>query len=301
MGEVVQCDGCPAPIIDRTAGTISVTASRRIQKEVKKYLALLEESTYKQVVIEAKIIEVSLTEHSAIGIDWEGVFSGVDVSGKEFGGNVGLGDPATDLLYSAANGWERFLTSITIDDVPWSVVVSAFGEYGDTKILANPKLHILNGHSAILSAGQVLSYLEGCDVTQTDFGGIAQEAEINSVTEGLTVGIKANIINDEEIILYVFPAITRLIQFRSIFESACGRIEAPEMAVREMATYAKVNNGSILVIGGLIQETNETVIKKVPVLGDIPYIGKYLFSYEEIDSKTQELVILLKPKIVTTK
>ncbi|MBW1829019.1 MAG: hypothetical protein JRI74_06330, partial [Deltaproteobacteria bacterium] len=263
-------------------------------------LARIEKEAYNQVVIEAKIIEVALTEDHATGTDWENVFSGADLSGKEIGGTLGLGDPATNLLYESGEGWSTFLDTISIQDVPWSVVVSAFSQYGDARIVANPKVHILNGHAAVLSAGQVTSYLEGCDVSTTEFGGLEIEAQVSSITEGLSVGIKANIVDDDEVVLYVFPAITRLIELRQIFSSQCGEIEAPEMAVREMATYAKVRNKEILVIGGLIQENNGTDTKKVPIMGDLPFLGKF-FTYERIKNKTTELVILLKPTILMDK
>lgn len=297
LTSIVNCDGCPAPLIDRTLGSITVTASKRVQKEVEEQLAIIEKEAYKQVVIEAKIIEVALTEDHATGIDWENVLSGADLTGKEIGGMLGLGDPATGLIYESGEGWSTFLDTISISDVPWSVVVSAFSQYGDARIVANPKLHILNGHGAVLSAGQVTSYLEGCDVSTTEFGGLEIEAQVSSITEGLSVGIKANIVGEEEVVLYVFPAITRLIELRQIFSSQCGEIEAPEMAVREMATYAKVKDQEILIIGGLIQENNSTDTKKVPVLGDMPFLGKF-FTYERIHNKTTELVILLKPRIL---
>ncbi|MBW2266677.1 MAG: hypothetical protein JRF28_11065, partial [Deltaproteobacteria bacterium] len=98
-------------------------------------------------------------------------------------------------------------------------------------------------------------------------------------------------------ILYVFPAITRIIKLRDISLTDCGMVQAPETAVREMATYAKVRDGGLLVIGGLISEAEEINSKKVPYLGDLPYLGR-AFSYETIKKTTTELVILLKPKII---
>lgn len=298
LTEIVNCDGCPAPSIDKTLGAITITASKRVHGDVERHLAMVEKQAYKQVIIEAKIIEVTLTEEWAKGIDWENVFSSTDLQGKTLGGTVGLGDPTTGLWYEHGSGWNRFLETISIQDVPWSVAVSAFEIFGDTRIVANPKVHILNGHGAVLSAGQVRKYLESCSATVSEFGQVELEAEIAALTEGLSIGIKANIMNDDEVVLYVFPAITRLIELRDIFESDCGQIQAPEMAVREMATYAKVNSGNILVIGGLIQDAEETETKQVPILADMPYLGK-LFKYEVVDNRQRELVILLKPRIVS--
>jgi len=295
---IVNCDGCDAPLIDKTLGVITITASKRVHADVERHLAMVERQAYKQVIIEAKIIEVTLTEEWAKGIDWENVFSSTDLQGKTLGGTIGLGDPATGLLWSKDGGWDRFLDTISIQDVPWSVAVSAFEIYGDTRIVANPKVHILNGHGAVLSAGQVRKYLESCTATVSEFGFVELEADIGTLTEGLSIGIKANIMNDDEVVLYVFPAITRLVEMRDIFESQCGQIQAPEMAVREMATYAKVDDGSILVIGGLIQDGEVKETKQVPVLADLPFLGKF-FKYETVDNTQRELVILLKPRIVS--
>jgi type II secretory pathway component GspD/PulD (secretin) len=175
--------------------------------------------------------------------------------------------------------------------------VSAFREYGDTKLVSNPKVHLLNGHGAVLSAGQQLVYLSGCETTESDAGNRTASPITNSVTLGLTVGIKANILNQEEVILYVFPALTRgeLINIGGLTD--CGQIQAPQIFVREMATHAKLKDGEMLVIGGLIQKNDDTTKKKVPFLGDIPILGS-LFRYEAIDNESTELVIVLKPRIL---
>lgn len=301
---IVNCDGCPEPLIDRSLGTITITASRSVHKAVQSHLDALEKEAYKQVVIEAKIIEVALSEDYSKGIDWGDVFSSVaendDIQGKSLGGAVGLGPPGSDVLWSKDGGWNRFLDYVTIGDISWDVVISAFEIYGDTRIVSNPKVHILNGHGAVMSAGQVIKYLEACDVSEGELGGLEYEAKIASITEGLSIGIKANVKGDDEVVLYVFPAITRLIQLKDIFDSPCGRIQAPEMAVRELATYAKVRDGEFLVIGGLIQKSDDEQIKSVPVLGDLPFLGKF-FRYEAANNSKSELVIILKPRIIAAK
>ncbi|MBW1850867.1 MAG: hypothetical protein JRJ15_05435 [Deltaproteobacteria bacterium] len=291
LGSIVQCDGCPAPVIDRTTGTITISASRRVHEDIENHLSLLKKEAYKQVIIEAKVIEVVLSEDHQTGIDWEDVF-------LRQGVEVGLTKDGSGQIWTKENGWDRFLNSLTLTDATWDVVISAFQMYGDTRIKSNPKVHILNGHGAVLSAGQVVTYLDGCSVTtNTDSSLTTSEPSTASVTEGLSIAVKANIIDDKEVILYVFPAITRIIKLRDISLTDCGMVQAPETAVREMATYAKVRDGGLLVIGGLISEAEEINSKKVPYLGDLPYLGR-AFSYETIKKTTTELVILLKPKII---
>ena len=291
LKSIVQCDGCPAPIIDRSTGTITINASKRVHKDVESHLSVLKKEAYKQVAIEAKVIEVVLSEDHETGIDWEDVF-------LQQGAQVGITEDGSGQIWTKDGGWSRFLNSLTLTDATWDVVISAFQIYGDTRIKSNPKVHILNGRGAVLSSGQVVTYLESCEVTtNTDSNLTTSEPSTGSVTEGLSIAVKANIVDDKEVILYVFPAITRLIQLRDISLTECGQIQAPETAVREMATYARVRDGELLVIGGLISESEDTESKKVPYLGDLPYLGK-AFSYEKVTKTTSELVILLKTKII---
>ena len=293
LEQIAECDDCPAPVIDRSLGMITINAPKRIHRDVQEYLDSLKKEAYKQVIIEAKILEVELRDTHREGINWDDIFNQ-----REVNGTVSFGQLTNGLIHTTRNlHVGKLLRDITIQSpMAWTLVVSFFKQYGDTRIISNPKVSILNGHSAVLSAGQNRTYLESCDATiEENF--ITLEAKVNSVTEGLSIGIKANVLGEDEVILYVFPAITRLIELRDIFQSECGMIQAPETAVREMATFAKVKNNEVLVIGGLITKSDEEATEKVPYLGDIPLVGR-LFKEELTDGRSRELVILLKPRIV---
>jgi general secretion pathway protein D/MSHA biogenesis protein MshL len=294
LGTIMNCSDCPKPVIDKALGIVTITAPRRTHREVERYLASLEKEAHRQVIIEAKILEIGLTKDHSTGVDWENIFSN-----KTFTGSINL---KPTLYAEGGSGPGRLLKSVTVSTpVSWQLIVSAFREYGDTRTLANPKVSLMNGHSAVLSAGQQNVYLSGCDVAVSETGVITSSTPItNSVTEGLTVGIKPNITDTQEVVLYVFPAVTRLIRMVNIGVSACGTIQAPETSVREMATYAKVKNGEILIIGGLIQSRILETKKKVPVLGNLPLLGG-LFRYESMTDNNLELVILIRPRIISSK
>ena len=288
------CEGFPNPVIDKALGLITISAPRRIHKDVGRYLDSVKKEAYKQVIIEAKILEVTLTEDHSTGIDWENTFSNIQI-----GGSINL---RPNLYAHGPSGGVRgtFLESITITSpIPWSAVVSAFREYGDTKVISNPKVHLLNGHGAVLNAGQQLVYLSGCEVTESDAGNRTASPQIENVMLGLSVGIKVNIIGDKEVILYVLPALIsgELVNVGGMTD--CGQLQAPRTNVRQMATHAKLRDGELLVIGGLIQRSEDKTEKKVPLLSAIPILG-YLFKYEEIDNDVRELVILLKPRIINS-
>lgn len=291
LGKVVVCEGCASPIINRSLGIITVTAPQRIQEAVKDHLDLLQNEAYKQVVIEAKIIEVALSEGHQTGIDWSSVL----------GNGIGLTANLTPdgQLWSKDGGWDRFLDSIVLDDTSWSVVVHAFETYGDVRLVANPKIHVLNGRGALINVTENSEYVSEVTVTVSgDSGAMSTSVTTSEISEGLSLAVKASIINDEEVMLYVFPTVARLLGDFTTFDFGDGEVQLADTAVRQMSTYAKVKNNSFLVIGGLVDSSEDTVTSKVPVLGDIPFLGEYLFSYEQTIKETTELVILLKPRIL---
>jgi len=295
LAQLVKCSDCPAPIVDRVIGMITISAPKEIHRNVERYLTSLKTEAYKQVVIEAKIIEVALSEQYEAGVDWSNIFKN-----RGFSGQVTFGSETEGLIYDSEDHFNvgDFIRDITITSPEsWELIVSAFEEYGDTTLISNPKINLLNGHGAVLSAGEQTVYLTGCNVTTTESGVTTSSPEIGAVTEGLTMGVKANIMNDDEVILYVFPALTRLLDLKNISNTNCGVVQAPETSVREMATFAKVKDGELLIIGGLIQKRDQVDKSKVPILGDIPLLGK-AFQYESSMELSTELVIIIKPRIL---
>jgi len=292
IGKVVVCEGCASPIVNRSLGIITVTAPKRIQEAVKDHLDLLQNEAHKQVVIEAKIIEVVLSEGHQTGIDWDSVLG----SGIGLTGNL----TPSGQLWSKANGWDRFLDSVILNDTTWSVVLHAFETYGDVRLVSNPKIHVLNGRGALINVTENSEYVSEVTTTVSgDSGAMSTSVTTTEISEGLSLAVKANIISDEEVMLYVFPTVARLLgDFTSVQVDQYSSVQLADTAVRQMSTYAKVKNNSFLVVGGLVDKSENTITTKVPVLGDIPYLGKYLFSYEEITNETTELVILLKPRIL---
>lgn len=293
LKEIIKCDGCPGPSIDKNLGIITIRAPRRVQNEVKEYLEKLELEASRQVVVEAKIIEVSLSKEHQTGIDWEDVFGG-----EGLGINANL--TPSGQVWSKDTGWDRFLDSITLDDTSWDLAVHAFETYGDIRIISNPKVHILNGRSALLNVTKNKEYVSKVETSQSAESSLSTTTITTSdISEGLSMAVKVNIINDEEVMLYIFPTVARLIgdfETYTVSETA-GSVQLATTAVRQMSTYAKVKDSQFLVIGGLIDKSDSTTTKKLPILGDIPYLGKF-FSYEFIDNTSTELVILLKPKIL---
>ncbi len=308
----------PYFFIDKSLGLITVTAPLRLQNIIDRYFKNLNREIYRQVSIEAKIIEVFLRDNSTIGINWKTVFDGLNINGV-----LGFGNPAAAVadgvvagtigqIYpqskyrNAYNGHDAgdhvpFLSKVTIGDVGFSAILNALNTQGDAKVLSNPKITTMNGQAAILSVFKNTAYIKKVEVDRgtTDSPGDKYTITPGTVSEGVSLGVLPSIVDDDTVILHLTPITTDLVEDKieeRVFPDG-SRIGLPKVNVREMSTMVKVHNNEMLIIGGLIDSVEGSNGNFAPVLGDIPVL-KYLFGYEEKRMEKRELVILLTPKVI---
>lgn len=294
--------------IDQSVGLITVTAPRPLLDKVELYLTTLREEVYRQVVIEAKIIEVYLQDNSKIGLDWSLVLKDFDITGTTFFGTAGTGGDGQVYPWIPAEGdadsITTFVSKITLNPANFSVMLNALNEQGDANVLSNPKLTVLNGQPALISVGQDIAYIKTVSRNVDSGSGstlttVTYTAEVDNVVEGVALGVVASIVNDDRVVLHLTPVTTNLvddpIEYRTFGDGL--EVGLPRVGVRQMSTMVEVDNGEMLVIGGLIDEIESTEGKFAPVVGEIPLV-KYLFGAEEKIREKRELVILLTPRII---
>lgn len=280
-------------IIDKPVGLITVSAPRPLLDRLDKYFTSLKRELYKQINIEAKIIEVHLTDNSSIGINWTKILDSFQLSGLvEFGDAFGMVWPNPNA--------DSFVRSISLNAAPFDVFLNALKEEGDTNILSNPKISVMNGQPALITVGRNTTYIDKIDAkenntsTGTTFTYTVQTERILS---GVGLALTATILNDDEVIMNLVPVTSQLeepIEYKAV---GLGEVGLPIVNVREMSTTVKVKNGEMLVIGGLIDNTTDTQGEFLPILGSIPLL-KYMFGHEEKIQEKRELIILLKPTIL---
>jgi len=295
--------------IDKSIGLITVTAPRPLLEKVEYYIENLKKELYRQVVIEAKIIEVFLQDNSRKGIDWSLVLKDFNIDGLvEFGtggllGQVWPWNPPKEPKATANYPTEypdSFVSRVSLSAVPFSVFLNALNEQGDATVLSNPKLTVLNGQPALLSVGKDVSYIkEVSSDVNNETGTVTYTAETDSVVEGIAFGIMASILDDDSVVLHLTPITTDLVNDEIEYrEFGAGlSVGLPQVQIREMSTMVQVNNGEMLIIGGLIDSIESKKGEFAPIVGDIPFI-RYLFGVEEKRMEKRELVILLTPKII---
>lgn len=291
--------------VNKQAGLISVYANERLHKKVGSYLDALRKAATSQVLIEAKVLEVGLTDEFAAGIDW----NATDLFGKrlDFGVDT-VGDslaPAFDPPSSPTLGLAASYVSGNLN-----AAVEAMQRFGTVRALASPRLTVLNNQSAVLNVAKNQVYFEiEVDTSQTDSGTTTDiDSNIRNVPEGILINVQPSIdLDNQTIAMAVRPTVTRITEFVNDPGVAFAVADAgltipiespvPVVNVQEFDSVIQMNNKQAIVMGGLIQDRTTSTQNAVPVLGEIPVIGGLFRNQGDRIEKT-ELVVLLKATII---
>jgi len=282
--------------VNRMTGTIIVTAAKNELEKVENYLNAIKKVINRQVLVEAKIIEVSLSDGLQFGINWNFVLNTREGQSATFATQK-FADVA-----SAAN--PNFSVTTVASD--FTSMLRAIQTQGETRILSNPRVSIMNGQTAILSVGQDQNYISKIETITTTGNNPVTTFTVNtsSLLAGIMIGIVPFISESGEISLNITPITSDLIK---LDEKKLGTpdtsgnfpylIQLPIINLRQMNTTVKVRNGHMVIIGGLISNREELTDNQIPWLGDIPIFG-YLFKSRSKTVMKTELVVLLQPVII---
>lgn len=295
----------PRYSVNKQAGIISVFATERQHKQISQYLDALRKATTAQVLIEAKVLEVSLKDEFAAGIDWNAVnlFNdrlsfGVDTVGAALA-------PAFDPASAPALGFNAAYVSGDL-----TAAVQAMQRFGTVHALASPRLTVLNNQSAVLNVAKNQVYFE-LDVNTSSTDNVTTvdvDSNIRNVPEGVLINVQPSIdLDNDTISMAVRPTVTRITEYVNDPGVAFAIADAgladpitspvPVVNVQEFDSVIQMNNGQPIVMGGLIQDRSSSQQNAVPVLGEMPVIGGLFRNQGDSIEKT-ELVVLLKATIV---
>lgn len=287
--------------VNRQGGIISVFANERLHKQVTSYLNALRKSVSSQVLIEAKVLEVTLSDEFAAGIDWSAI--------NLFNNRLGLGASS-----GAANA---VLPSFTPAASPplgafigytsgnFNAAAEALSRFGTVRALASPRLTVLNNQSAVLNVAKNVVYFELDVETTTTEAGIQTNVDstIRNVPEGVLINVQPSIdLDDQTVAMSVRPTVTRIESYvndPAVSFASNGNIQSPVpvVNVQEFDSVIRVNNGQPIVLGGLIQDRTTSQQVGVPVLSEVPLVGALFRNQNDKINKT-ELVVFLRATIV---
>jgi len=271
--------------INKLTGTVMVRDRRENVILVRNLLEKTKETLSRQVLLEVKVFEVALTKERGWGIDWSFLTKRIiDEEKIIFSGATSLPLEAHSFLLSASHDLSQ-------------VVLQAIEEYGDVEILSNPRVKVMNGQTAIFSAGRILAFWElTAQAAGAEAGTPAVFPERKSVLVGLLLGLTPFISDDGTITLQITPIVTDVTDWER-FVWMGNEIKAPDVDVRQSATIVRAKDGESVIIGGLISSKKMKRVRSIPILANIPLLG-YLFKREETKKVKTELVIMITPHIV---
>ncbi|BAF70673.1 pilus (MSHA type) biogenesis protein MshL [Nitratiruptor sp. SB155-2] len=272
--------------LNKDASIVTVTGTKEELDKVERFLQKLQDRMHKQVMIEAKIIEVQYNDDQTVGIDWS-KFS-LDVTGSR----------SAQQSRSGSTKLNNFGTPDYFIGYNFSMqgLLDFLKKYGKVKILSNPKVMTLNNQPAIINVGDQLSYRYENGVVITGGNAVANQTySIGQTFVGISLYVIPEITENSDIIMKINPVTSALKNENIGYET--NRTLPPDIRLKQVTSIVKVKDGQKILIGGLISKNYSKQFNKVPVLGDIPIIG-YAFKSKNNSVKKSELFVLIIPKIV---
>jgi MSHA type pilus biogenesis protein MshL len=266
--------------INKNTGIITITDYAQNLKEAEKFLSEVNSEFSRQVSLQAKIMEVELSDKNQTGINWDYLAKRVSAST-----NFSLVSSGNVLTLRTKDSPNAGTTEKGL-----SVIINALSEYGKVNILSQPSLTVLNTQPACIQVGAVKNYISSM-TQETTQAGFLTGFGTSQITEGLTLSLIAKINPDNKVYLSLMPTIKEVSEIRTI-PIPGGTLEAPNVNTRALNTSVVVEQGDTLILGGLIRERDELREQKTPVLSSVPILGN-LFKQKTKSKVRTELVLLL--------
>lgn len=296
-------------IANPETGNISVRATQSQHAKVREFLDRVLNSARRQVLIEATIVEVDLSNRYQQGIDWSilqtgGANAGSGISFKPAGSSSGM--QTGGVVSSIASlGFKQF--RLGNGDTDLSAMLSLLESFGTLRVLSSPKISVLNNQASVLKVVDNKVYFSitvtpGTAATATVAAtSPTYSTNINTVPIGFLMSVVPQISESSEVTLNLRPTISRITGYAIdpnpvlAQNNLVNRI--PEVQTREMESVLRVRSGDIAILGGLMQDTRDNNSDEVPGLNRLPGLGD-LFKYRNDSSRKSELVIFLRPTVL---
>ncbi|UUA74116.1 pilus (MSHA type) biogenesis protein MshL [Cellvibrio sp. QJXJ] len=305
------------------AGMVVVTAMPHELSAVRDFLERSELSVKRQVILEAKIIEVRLSEGFEAGVNW-GAISGQITAAKNLQDGFDLNtDGSTEVgefrelirnnIYTDSDGNLQNLEVPVRERVGGTIagliqvgditkLLSLLETQGTVQVLSSPRVSTVNNQKAMIRVGSDEYFVTGISNNQTSNAATTTSTpsiELSSFFSGISLDVTPQISERGEVILHIHPVVSEVTDQQKVFTVGNEQFSLPLAlrGVRESDSIVKAANGQVIVLGGLMTESTNNVDGKRPLLGDIPVLNALFKTKNKAKTKT-ELVILLRPIVV---
>jgi MSHA biogenesis protein MshL len=288
-------------VVDAQSGTIVVKALPSELRDVETFLARAQNSLQRQVLIEAKIVEVTLQEGSDTGIQWNTFGDGFDGtmegSDKTVTGSQASSPAPNPLLDNTIEG----AFSLAVNASDFTGVLRLLRSQGDVQVLSSPRIATVNNQKAVIKVGTDEFFVTRVSSSTTSNAVTTEsmpEVTLTPFFSGIALDVTPQVGEDSNVILHVHPTVTEVTE--KIKQIGLGEqdLELPLAfsSVRETDSVIKAADGQVVVIGGLMQNKEKNLSSSVALLSEIPILGM-LFNQNRDTRVKSELVILLRPRV----
>lgn len=295
-------------VVNRETGQLSVYTTSRGHEQFRQFLDRISASARRQVLIEATIVEVTLSNASQQGVNWQKVVQGGLLRGLSF-----QMLPSGTGSFSGSQDASMLRMSYTSGSGDWSAILTLLESFGQARVLSSPKVSVLNNQTAALKVVDNYVYVTiGYTPAVRTLSVTGQLVEtsppiytsnINSVPVGFVMTVTPQVAESGEVTLNVRPTISRVVreivdpnpELQKATPPIINRI--PVVQSRELESVLRVQSGEIAVLGGLMQDASNDGEDAVPGLSRIPLLGEAFKQKQQTRSKT-ELVVFLRPVVV---
>ena len=301
-------------ILSPHSGVVVVKAVPRTMREVERFLKATALAVERQVMLEAKILEVRLNDGFQTGINWSVLNDGRHKVSA--GANAGSFDlvtgAATGTLASvlgrglpAASGTTGGLFGLAFQTRSFAALINFLETQGSVHVLSSPRIAALNNQKAVIKVGTDDFFVT--DVSTTSNTGGAGTTTTPSVTlqpffSGIALDVTPQIDEKGRITLHVRPSVSVVTErIKNINAGEAGSLTLPlaSSAVSETDSIVQVEDGRIVAIGGMMKQSFDDTANRVPGLGSVPLLG-YFFGNTNQSASKSELVILIKPTVINS-
>lgn len=302
-------------VISPQTGVIAVHALPVELRSAGNFLETLQDNLRRQVLLEAKILEVELKDGYQSGVNWAALFepgSGKSVVAGQTGRSGGVFDSATGVVDSNSPGTGKFsqveldpaafggIFSLALNLNDFTALIELLETQGVVRVLSSPRISTINNQKAVIKVGTDEFFVTdvGTTTTTTSTTPITeQDVELTPFFSGIALDVTPQISREGEVVLHVHPSVVEVSDGTKNLTGSLANVPLAKSSVRESDSIVIAQNGQIVVIGGLMKSTQRENDAETPGLSGLPLVGG-LFRHERTSVKKLELVILIRPTVV---
>lgn len=292
---IIKGESKASVVVSPHAGIVVVRSLPQTQDLIKQYLGVTQNSLNRQVIIEAKIIEVSLNEGFQAGIDWS------KMNNVNGGDSLIIAQQGQVIQQPSREFPLNGIFSLLYEGNSFTSAINLLKSQGDVQVLSSPRVSTVNNQKAIIKVGSDEFFVT--DISSTTVTGTSTATTPNVTLtpffSGISLDVTPQVSADGDIVLHIHPIVSEVEDQKKTLSLGQDEFILPLALtnVRESDSIVRTRNGSVIVIGGLMQNKVFEENTSTPLLGDIPLLGR-LFKQTRQSQVKSELVILLKARLV---